>query len=165
MSLAESLAQQLEFARGFTLPFLSELHPDDWFRMPMEGVTHIAWQVGHIAVSQAGLICGRVGSEPPENWPYPADWGPLFGRGSTPEADVARYPSASDLRQVFDRVFEKSLARLRETADSVFNEPVNPPHRAFHDKFGAARFAAYHEFVHAGQIALLRRLLGYRPLR
>jgi hypothetical protein len=35
----------------------------------------------------------------------------------------------------------------------------------FKTKYEAIRFCAQHEMIHVGQIALLRRLLGYEALR
>jgi hypothetical protein len=43
--------------------------------------------------------------------------------------------------------------------------PLEQPRPLFKTKLGAIEWCAQHEFVHAGQIALLRRLMGKAPLR
>ena len=44
--------RQIEFARRYTLILLQDLDDADWFRQPSEGVTHIAWQVAHLAMAE-----------------------------------------------------------------------------------------------------------------
>lgn len=40
----------LRTARFYTLDLVNNLRPEDWFGQPTEGVTHIAWQMGHLAM-------------------------------------------------------------------------------------------------------------------
>jgi hypothetical protein len=42
---------------------------------------------------------------------------------------------------------------------------LTEPHPRFATKLEAIEFCSQHELLHAGQIALLRRLLGRPPLR
>jgi hypothetical protein len=49
--------------------------------------------------------------------------------------------------------------------DSELDNPTDPPHAVFKTKLGAIEFSPQHELVHAGQIAMLRRLMGKPPLR
>ena len=55
----DALLKHIEFVRGYTLSLLEGLDDADWFAQPAEGITHIAWQVGHIAMSQYGLTLFR----------------------------------------------------------------------------------------------------------
>lgn len=45
------------------------------------------------------------------------------------------------------------------------NEPVDDPYAAYPTKLGCLIFCAHHEMLHAGQIGMLRRLLGLAPIR
>jgi len=47
---------------------------------------------------------------------------------------------------------------MRESADG-------PPHPMFKTKLEAVQWCGQHEFIHIGQIGLLRRLLREKPLR
>ncbi len=50
--------------------------------------------------------------------------------------------------------------------DKQLDDTAPPPaHPAFTTKLGALLYCARHEALHAGQIGLLRRLLGYKSLR
>jgi len=50
-------------------------------------------------------------------------------------------------------------------SDAELDVPVEQPHPVFTTKLEAVEYAPQHELIHAGQIALLRRLMGKAPLR
>jgi len=51
--------QQIEFARSYMLAILAEIDEADWFTMPAGCPTHVAWQVGHLAMAEYGLCLFR----------------------------------------------------------------------------------------------------------
>ena len=158
--------QQIKDAREYTLSMLGDLEPDDWFRMPGEGVTHIAWQVGHLAMAEFRLCLERLRNLKPGDWDLIAkDDLRRFAKGSTPEDDAAAYPDPKEIRAALDRVHAAVLEELPQYAGSDLNEPLKNPHPIFKTKLGALYFCSRHEMLHAGQIGLLRRLLGKPPLR
>ena len=166
MSRLEFALNAVRFARGYTNGLLDAVPEENWRRMPEPGVTHVAWQVGHLAWAQYRLIFGRVLAgrcEAPAL--IPAEYSELFGKGSRPNSDASQYPGNAEIRSVFDSVHGAVLKHAATIPDSVLDEPSAPPHPAFTDKFGALLWSARHELVHAGQIALLRRLFGLPPLR
>jgi len=156
MALAEIVA-----ARKYTNELLDAIEIDDWFRMPTPAVTHIAWQVGHLAIAQYNLALKRVRGElPADSALIPAEYAALFGRGSQPTANAGQYPGPYELRDAFDRVFARVVDETPGLPDAVLDEPSLPPHHVFGNKLGALLWSARHEMLHAGQIGLLRRLLG-----
>ncbi|NQU20175.1 MAG: DinB family protein [Candidatus Nealsonbacteria bacterium] len=166
MSRVEMLVGQIQVARQYTASLLDGTDSADWFRSPAGGVTHIAWQVGHIAVAQYYLTMQRIrGKRPADAELISDEFMQLFGKGSTPEANPEKYASPNEIRRVFDSVYQQAIHEVRETSDSVLDEPTDPPHPMFSTKFGALAFCPQHEMLHAGQIGLLRRLLGCEPLR
>lgn len=166
MNRIPHLIDRLRFARAYTVDLIKDLDEGLWFRQPAEGITHIAWQVGHIAASQHSLCLRRIhGERPEDNRLLPEGFRELFGKGSVPVADPDASPTVVQIRKVFDDVHAAALASCSGLTEDTLEEAVDPPHPAFSNKFGAIRFAADHELIHAGQIALLRRLLGCSPLR
>ncbi len=93
------------------------------------------------------------------------DFRRLFGRNSIPDPDPGKYPSQAEIRAVFDQVYQQVLRELPGVDESELDKPPLKPHPAVKTKLWALLFCAQHEAVHAGQIGLLRRLLGYAPLR
>jgi hypothetical protein len=154
---------QIAFARRYTLGLLQDLDEADWFRMP-SGVTHVAWQVGHLAFGQYRLALERVrGPRPDDAEVLPPIFLTVFGRDSVPDADPARYPSPAEIRAVFDRVHERVLRDLADFPEADLDTPVLPPHSRAKTKREVLTWCSHHEMLHAGQIGLLRRLLGHKP--
>jgi uncharacterized damage-inducible protein DinB len=88
----------------------------------------------------------------------------LFARESVPQADPAKYPKQAEIRAIFDRVHEQVLRELRDLDENELDKPVLKPHSLAKTKLWALLWCAQHEMLHAGQIGLLRRQLGYSPL-
>ena len=166
MSRLELAIEQIEFARKYTNDLLQHIHVNDWFHMPKEGVTHIAWQVGHLAMAEYRLLLERIrGVRDDDEQVLPKIYLEKFGKGSVPTKNPDAYPSSADIVGVFDRVHQQSLKELASLDESTLDEPPESPHALFDTKYGSLCWMAQHEMLHAGQIGLLRRLLGEKPLR
>lgn len=167
MNRLEVAVTQIRLARFFLNDLLRHIPDDQWFRQPTEGVTNVAWQVGHLAVAQYGLALRRVRGERPEDEQLvPTSFRLRYGKGSTPSPDPSQNASPSDIRGVFDRVHEVVLQEIGQLSDAVLDESAGePPHPVFTNKLGSLMWCAQHELIHSGQIALLRRLFGAAPLR
>ncbi len=83
-----------------------------------------------------------------------------YSKGSVPDPDPESNPSPTDIRSVFERIHEQVMAELPGYSDAELDEPVEEPYAVFATKLGGLYFCAAHEMMHAGQIGLLRRLLG-----
>ena len=158
--------QQIKDAREYTLSLLADLEPGDWFRMPSEGVTHIAWQVGHLAMAEFRLCLERLRNLQPGDWDLISkDDLRRFAKGTTPDPDASAYPSGEEILATLNRVHAAVLEEVPQYTGDDLHEPLKNPHPIFKTKLGALEFCSKHEMLHAGQIGLLRRLLGKPPLR
>jgi DinB superfamily len=164
MSRVLHFVDNLVFARGYTIPLLDTIPVADWFTMPPGCPSHVAWQVGHLAMAEARLVVERIGGRRiVEEGVLPAEYLKLFGRESVPEPGAENYPSPREIRSVFDRVHDVALPILRETLDSDLETFVSgSPHRFCRTKADYAQWVSHHEFLHTGQIGLIRRLMGIR---
>lgn len=154
----------LVFARMYTLRLVDSIPVAEWFRVPPAGVSHVAWQVGHLAMAEYRLVLERVrGARPEEAKLISPEFVATFGRGSVPDADASKYPSPAEIRSVFERVHSRVLADLPNVDDDVLHEPPFTPHPLCKTKIECLHWCTHHEMLHAGQIGLLRRQLGYSP--
>jgi hypothetical protein len=161
----EIAIKQIEFARKNLLLLIADIADEDWFYMP-QGITHVAWQVAHLAMAQYGLCLFRVRGRSTEDIHLmPSDFRKKFSRGSTPIADPAENPTPVQIRDVLNRVYEQSMKELSTYTDEQLNAPVDEPHAVFATKLGAIFFCSSHEVLHCGQIGLIRRLIGKKPIR
>jgi hypothetical protein len=164
MTRLEIAIDQIIAARLYTQLFIHDLEPDDWFRQPTEGVTHIAWQLGHLAMAQYRLTLERLrGIRSEDDALISADFLKRFARDSVPNPDPASNPTPAEILEAFGRVYEQALAELPLYADAELDQPPLSPHPLFDTKFDSLLWCARHEMLHAGQIGLLRRLLGKKP--
>ena len=157
---------QLESARQYLLTLITDIDDADWFTMPAGCATHVAWQVGHLAMAEYGLCLFRQrGRAEVDLELMPGSFRKQFSRGSRPNPDPAANPPPSEIRAIFERVHQQVLVELPTFSEAQLNEPVDMPYAATPTKLGALLFCAHHEMLHAGQIGLLRRLLGKDPVR
>lgn len=165
MSLQLAL-QQIEFARGYTLSILAEIDESQWFVMPVGCPTHVAWQVGHLAMAEYGLCLFRIrGRQSSDLELMSSGFRKLFSRGSVPEADAAKYPPPAEIRATLDRIHAQVQKEAATFTPEMLQEPVDMPYAVEATKLGALLFCSHHEMLHAGQLGLLRRLLGSQPIR
>ncbi len=84
-----------------------------------------------------------------------------FVRGSVPDQDPTKYPTPDELVETLDRVHAAVKAEIARHSDQQLELPqLGKPHPLFNTKLGGLFWCARHEMLHAGQIGLLKRLLG-----
>ena len=157
---------QIRFAREYTLGLLDATPKELWLTIPDGVPSNIAWQVGHLTVSQYGLLMFRIRGRQSEDLDLiPGRFRKAYGRGSTPCADPDAQPSADELLDRLGRVFDAGLEVLRTTSPQALLDPIDMPYAVYPIKLGAILFCPLHEQIHAGQIGVLRRALGLEPVR
>jgi uncharacterized damage-inducible protein DinB len=165
MTQLDLALKQMTFARQYTLRLLNSVDEADWYRQPREGVSHIAWQVGHLAMADYRLGLERIRGRQPEDEDLISQaFLARFSRNSVPDPDPAHNPTPAELRAVLDHVRQQMFEEVKTLAEEEWDRPPLQPHSLVDTKLGCLFWCAQHEMVHAGQIGLLRRLLGHDPL-
>src|SRR2546430_4138058 len=78
--------------------------------MPAGCPTHVAWQVGHLAMAEYGLCLFRQrGREESDSELMSSSFRKQFSRGSVPEAEASKYPAPAEIRATLDRVHAQVL--------------------------------------------------------
>lgn len=156
---------QITFTRTYTLQLLGTIEPADWFRIPPGGVTHVAWQVGHLAMAQYRLGLERIRGRLPGDERLISELFLMqFGRDSAPEPDTSKNPDIDEIRHTFEAVHRQVQHELSQLDEEELSQPPLKPHRVFTTKIGSLIWCGQHEMIHAGQIGLLRRELGQKPM-
>lgn len=165
-SRLEIAVRRIETAREYTETLLEGLTDEDWFWQPEGLTTHIAWQVGHLAMAQYGLTLFRQrGRQPIDLDLMSGRFRKQFARGSSPASSPELSPSPEEIRDVFARVHTQALQEIPTFDEASLDEQIDPPYSGFPTKFGALLFAVDHEMLHCGQIGMIRRLMGKDPVR
>jgi uncharacterized damage-inducible protein DinB len=123
---------------------------DESCRAPLGGGNSLNWVLGHIAASRNGIhaLIGAPNALAKETAaPY------LRGSAGVTEGADAR--PTSEIIDLLDRSTETIKTRLAEMAPADFERSLEK------ETVGEAlAFLQFHESYHAGQVGLLRRLLG-----
>ena len=163
MSRLREALDQIEFARKYTLERIETVAPADWFTIPPGGVSHVAWQVGHLAFAEYRICLERLRPRTPaDEVLIPDAFLKSFARDSDPSA-VTGY-TAAEMRAVFDRVHSRVMEELLSFPDADLDLPPVKPHALFTTRIAGLRYAPLHEMIHCGQIAMIRRMLGQKPI-
>ncbi len=156
----------IEFARSYTKTLLDDLSDSDWFEIPSGCVSNLAWQVGHLAMAQYALTMIRVrGKEPTDAEFITSKFFKRYKKTSTPSANPAENEPLTEILATFENVHTRSIEELNACTEDELNESLPEPHAVFASKLGSVFFCSSHEMLHAGQIGVIRRLLGKDPVR
>ena len=162
----EVASRQIEFARQYTLGMIRGIEDELWFQQVSECPTHIGWQIGHLAMAQYALTMIRIrGKQPEDEQILSKEFFRCFQKGTSPIFDATQYPAPTEIRDTLDRVHQASLSELAKLNDAELDVNLPEPHAVFDTKLGSLFFCSAHEMLHAGQIGLLRRMLGKAPIR
>jgi uncharacterized damage-inducible protein DinB len=89
--------------------------------------------------------------------------------GPVKSAREYAYPALQTVLSTMEEVHRNTLAAVRGMSDALLAEPAfggdGNPHPHYKDKRGVVTHCNRHEAFHAGQIAMIRRLLGKNFLR
>lgn len=158
--------EQVAWGRQYTQQLIDSIAHDLWYVRPAGMATHVAWQVGHLAVSQYGLMLFRQRGRMPGDLELLPSWlRKQFGRGTTPSLDAERMPPPDKLLEHMAKIHQQAMLEAGALTAAQLAEPTEMPYTAYPVKLGALLFCPLHEAIHAGQIGLLRRAHGLQPLR
>lgn len=127
--------------------------PDRLLERPGDDSNHLLWIAGHVVVHRARVL-KLLGQE------WSAPWEQLFIRGAkltTPE----HYPGINEIVQSWDDVSGRLPASLASAPAGVLAEPVSKGITLDGKISGQIAFLALHETYHVGQMAYLRKWLGF----
>jgi len=151
----------LKMARSTNQKLLDGIPEDKQFHQLMGSDGHIAWQLGHLAVSNAffaALIDGEAVG-------MPEKYDKLFGMGSKPTTDKNAYPPVAELKKSFDQTYDRLIAAATKLRDSDVGMPTAMDSGGFaKDRLHAIELAAWHEGWHGGQISNLRKAAGLKGI-
>jgi DinB superfamily len=157
---------QLVFTRTYMKQMLDTVPAEQWATVPAGAPSHLAWQVGHLAVAQYGLMLFRQRGRAEGDLELMPSWlRKRFGKGTSPLTDTGEIPHRDQLLEILDRIDAQARKEVAEMPLAQFGEATDMPYAVFPTKLGALLFCPIHESIHIGQIGLIRRLMGFDPVR
>ena len=162
MRVAEHIQHSLALPDMVVRSYLSDLTDEELLLRPYTGMNHIAWQLGHL-ISSENLHMRQVA---PDGMPLlPEDFAARHSRETAPRDDPAMFCSKADYLRLMDEQRAGTLRILLSLSDDQLAEP-SPESVRYLGPNVSSIFAgeAVHWMMHAGQWAVVRRMLGKQPL-
>src|SRR5262245_11783475 len=154
--LAAPIAMIFSFNEPFVYQALNGLTVEELWQAPSDRNNGMLWVAGHVAQTRASVL-GFLAD------PVDTGWGKLFDRGA-PVGDASQYPSKEEIERVMRDVSPRLYAKLASLREDVLNRPATiqvPGTKTVGDELA---FFALHDSYHIGQLAYIRKSLGYPGL-
>ncbi len=165
MNRIDFLKDQSTSTRKITKDLLSDIPDDLWYTIPDVINTNIAWQVGHLTISQFfNGISVIVGFNKGAAEAFPIrKYSEQFTPGMTPDVVWELKPSPSEFMENLNKLNEVALSVLDTLKEIDLDAPLEPtkfPHPLATTKWESLTWNFRHESWHAGQISMIKRVLG-----
>jgi hypothetical protein len=165
MKAVEFIRTALEMSATATLALIDDMR-DALLTFPTpNGGNHPLWVLGHLAWSEGDIVQQAMLGRPSPV----AHWKGLFGIGSEPAAEAARYPTLEELRRTFQDLRAETLRVLATLTDVDLDAPSKgcpPEFQRFLGTYAQCLLVTvFNTLNHRGQVADARRALGRKPLR
>jgi DinB family protein len=158
MNPAELLADVLTRSFKMMSDTLADFSDADMLVRPCPGANHAAWQVGHLAVAEAGLV-GMV-KEGLISAP-PAEFAGKFTKETCGNDDAAFFPRKAALLEQFGKINDAVIAWARTLKPADLEQATQGRMAAFVPTTGhVLAILSNHIMMHMGQFQVTRRKLG-----
>lgn len=159
-TLNDTIAFVLKASQARLHMYIDDLKPAEFAHQPFPGVNSIAWILGHLTLTDRRIL-GLFGAELP---PLPDGFDTPFKTTKQPAVTQTGLGNPTDLIAAFDAHRTKLIATVEQAKPDALNTPLPNPVATAKTVGEAAAFMAVHVGLHAGQITLIRRSLGYPPV-
>jgi hypothetical protein len=159
MTGKDAIKYALQSTHGMVGMYLSDLSDADLLVRPVPGANHIAWQLGHLIVSEPHLMAAYL---PGVKWPpLPAGFAEKHTK-ETARLDAAdQFYKKNEYLSLYGQVREATIGGLEKLADADLDRPTTGDMAKFAPNVGAFFLLnANHTMMHLGQFTALRRKLG-----
>ena len=139
--------------------FIGDLSDADLLVRPVEGANHIAWQMGHLILSERHLIGKEL---PGVGYPeLPAGFAEQHAKETAPIDPPVGFADKAAYLGVFAQTRESTVAALGTITDADLDRPTVGPMASFAPTLGALfLLVSNHSLMHGGQFTVVRRKLG-----
>jgi hypothetical protein len=150
----------MTFSRGALERLYSDFPHDKLCYQPFPGANHAMWTMGHLATADEYFL-QKVGNRPVTCF---NELQGAFFMKSSPTPNMKDYPPFEELTAYFRDARERLLSYFGSLSPTQLTEPLGGDSRSFApDRGTLMRSIAWHEGVHTGQLAVIRKSLGLTP--
>ena len=168
MTRIQFIADQTQQTRALTLQLISDATEEQWYKTPNVINSNIAWQVGHLIISQYYHAIAVITAEKTKARALPLkEYATLYTKDGALSKSREELPPPKTLSDHLNSVEEIAREVLMNLNDDDLDQPLEPtrfPHPIARTKYEALTWSFRHEMWHGGQISMIKRVLG-KPMR
>lgn len=158
MSIATQIKHELNLPTFVVQGYLGDLSDEDLLRRPVPNANHIAWQLGHLIVSEHNLnnmVC-------PDSMPaLPEGFAEKHAKETATSDDAGGFCTKHEYVNAMEEQRAGTLALLDKLSDEELEKPAPENIQKFGATVGAVIAGqSAHWMMHAGQWVVVRRQLG-----
>jgi len=158
MTAHDAIASGLKGSQHLFSMYLSDLSDADLLVHPVPGANHIAWQIGHLVVSEAEMLKDFRGFVYPT---LPAGFAEQHGKETAFKDPPKGFSTKEQYINLFNATREATLTAVAKLSDADLDQPTTGPMATFAPTLGALlELTNNHTMMHAGQFTVVRRKLG-----
>jgi uncharacterized damage-inducible protein DinB len=156
MNAQKVLKETMSLSRFLMGLYLSDFTEADLLTRPSDAGNTLAWQIGHLIVSEHNMLNGiKPGASPALPSGFAEAHSKETARGDGPFASKAVYLAAMEAQRA------ATLAAIDTLSEADLDQPAPEAMRSYAPTVGAVFIMiGGHETLHAGQVAVARRSLG-----
>ena len=156
MTPKDAIQNTIDMCHGVLNTYLSDLSDADLLVRPVPGANHIAWQLGHLIVSEHQMLT-EAGYTMPD---LPAGFADSYTKGTAASDEPAKFHKKAQYLDWTERQRAATLAALAAASETDLDKPAPESMREYAPTVGAVfNIVGIHQMMHAGQFIAVRRKL------
>ena len=158
MNAKDAIRGTMDLSLNVLKGYFGDLTDAELMKRPGPGCNHLAWQLGHLIKSEAGLlnqVCPGAAAE------LPAGFAEQHGKETIGSDDASKFCTKQQYIELFDKVRAATKAALDTLPEADLDKPGPEQMRDFCPTVGSMfSLIATHPMMHAGQFVPVRRALS-----
>jgi hypothetical protein len=157
MNTHQAILASLDLSSRVLNNYIEDLTDEELMHRP-PGCNHLAWQLGHLIVSECGLL---EGVSPGSAIQLPEAFAARHSREATSDNDPTHFESRQRYQELMGQVHDATRRTLANFGEEQLDLPGPERMRAICPTVGHVFvLIATHGLMHAGQFVPVRRALG-----
>jgi hypothetical protein len=153
-TLADGLTANLEMLKGT----LADFSDADIYVRPCPGANHTAWQLGHIAGTEAWMVAQFDPKAAPK---LPDGWDKKFSKENTSKDEPGFFGTKAELLDQLGKVRAATIAWVKTLTPADLDKPSTEKLKRMCPTLGhTLGLLPNHFSMHVGQMQVVRRKLG-----
>lgn len=158
MDTKDSIRSAMRVSDEVLMAYLSDLQDQDLLTRPNPSCNHLAWQLGHLIISESRLLQSVC---PGKGLDLPAEFVEAHSKDSSGSDEESAFLSKDEYLSLYGDTRNATRAALGDFPEVNFDQPSPDPFLSRFPTLGDLfMLIAMHPLMHAGQFVVARRVIG-----